>query len=125
MSTAFYYFLLNILICSACSKHHHLLSSGYDEYKLVSLTLKVENVNRRLRINSFICDGDEAKLKVVSSLKKAAQEISKVLFNEDLLQEITANKKIEHGSYILGTQEITYSKKSNFLFQNFEKIISI
>jgi len=117
MNIALFYLFLNLLIFSACSKHHQHQLSSYDEYRLISLTLKVENINKRVHINSFICDGDEPKLKVVASLNKVAQEISKVLFDEAMLQDITANKKIEHGSYIFEIEEITYSKKGTFFYE--------
>ena len=114
MSITLFCLLLNLLICSACSKHHQFHSSLYDEYKLVQLTYKVEKeVHQRSdKTNSFICDdGDEPKLKVVAGLKRAAQEISKALFDKVLLQKIITNKKIEHGGERFSTQEITYSKK--------------
>ena len=117
MSITLFCLLLNLLICSACSKHQQFRSSLYDEYKLVQLTYNVENViyQRSDKINLFICDdGNEPKLKVVASLKKAAQEISKALFDKVLLQKIITSKKIEHGGERFSTQEITYSKKGRF-----------
>jgi len=119
MSITLFCLLLNLLICcSACSKHHQFHSSLYDEYKLVQLTYKVykDVVHQRSdKTTSFNCDdGDEPKLKVVAGLKRAAQEISKALFDKVLLQKIITSKKIEHGGERFSTQEITYSKKGRF-----------
>ena len=98
---------------STCSKNQlqnpQYRSTLYETYNLISVTYNVKNSNRRS--SSFICSNDEPKLKVVANLKKTAHEISKALFDEAMFKQISTSNQFEHGIYVLGTEEVTYSKK--------------
>ena len=113
MTAFLYYVLLNVLICSSYSLHPPLAANAKDGYKLVSLTYHLENANRRS--GAYSCTGEQPKLKVVSNLKKAAQQISRALFDNALLEKVAMSNRIEHGAYLLSAQEVTYSKRGNFV----------
>ena len=86
-------------------------SSPYDEYGTIALTYNLENVTTTGddTFNDW-CQNEEANLKVMPNLKVIAKRISKSLADENLMQKMK-NTPVSENSFVLSTEEITYSKK--------------
>ena len=103
-----YYSLLYFILSVATFRCD---SSPYDEYGTIALTYNLENVTTTGddTFNDW-CQNEEANLKVMPNLKVIAKRISKSLADENLMQKMK-NTPVSENSFVLSTEEITYSKK--------------
>ena len=109
MKYSLLYFILSAFIST-----YFCESNPYDEYGTIALTYNLENVTSTVddTFNDW-CSSEEAHLKVVQNLKNIAKRVSKSLADENLMKKMKDTDEVNENSFVLNTEEITYSKKGS------------